>query len=512
MADSVASGRGRIFISYRREETAYAAGWLYDRLGDHYGGGQVFKDVDSIELGDDFVEVITRAVGFCDVLLALIGDQWLAITNEQGGRRLDDPDDFVRLEIEAALARNVRVIPILVDGARMPDAKELPDSLARLARRQALELSPARFDFDTGRLLKVLDNVLADLRAVQAEPDKTPEDRLSAATPPPAQAERDAAPEDRSVSAATSPRVQGERDARPEDRSVSAATTPRVQGERDATPSVPQASAATTPLARPQPQRRSTRTWLLAGTGIAVVLIVLIVALLPNDGTTPSSTGEASPSTSAGAATTSAPVAKATTSAPANEPVVFRDKFSSRAAGWEGDGAVAEGTGYTGGAYRISAPPAEASGAGSAPVNANRVWPSAPPRIRIAVEGRRLAESDQSMSYGILCRISGNAAYVLTIDDGYAKIEKWGDEYKQLKDAQPQVDPNSTNKLQAVCTGGKGREAVHLELWVNGEKVVETTDTDAPLPPGGVGLAVTTYQTTRASVAEFDNFVVEQVA
>ena len=91
------------------------------------------------------------------MLLALIGEEWLTITDADGRRRLDDPHDFVRLEIEAALARNVRVIPILVDGARMPTAEELPNSLARLARRQALELSPARFDFDTGRLLKVLD-------------------------------------------------------------------------------------------------------------------------------------------------------------------------------------------------------------------------------------------------------------------------------------------------------------------------------------------------------------------
>jgi TIR domain len=134
---------GRIFISYRRGETAYAAGWLYDRLADHYGGGQVFKDVDSIELVDDFVEVINGAVGSCDVLLALIGEDWLSITDADGRRRLDDPHDFVRLEIEAALARNVRVIPILVDGARMPTDEELPDSLDRLARRQALELSPA---------------------------------------------------------------------------------------------------------------------------------------------------------------------------------------------------------------------------------------------------------------------------------------------------------------------------------------------------------------------------------
>src|SRR5215207_4456030 len=166
MAESAAPSPGRIFISYRREETAYPAGWLYDRLADRYGG-QVFKDVDSIELGDDFVEMITRAVASCDVLLALVGDQWLAITDEDGRRRLEDSDDFVRLEIEAALTRNVRVIPILVDGARMPRADELPPSLARLVRRQALELSPARFDFDTSRLLKVLDATLAEVRTAQ---------------------------------------------------------------------------------------------------------------------------------------------------------------------------------------------------------------------------------------------------------------------------------------------------------------------------------------------------------
>ncbi len=153
MAASPPTAPGRIFISYRREETAYPAGWLFDRLADHFAGGQVFKDVDSIQLGDDFVEVITRAVGSCDVLLALIGDEWLTITDEHGRRRLDNPDDFVRLEIEAALARKVRVIPILVDGARMPRADELPDSLSKLVRRQALELSPSRFDFDTSRLL-----------------------------------------------------------------------------------------------------------------------------------------------------------------------------------------------------------------------------------------------------------------------------------------------------------------------------------------------------------------------
>ena len=80
---------GRIFVSYRREETAYPAGWLYERLAERFGAGQVFKDVDSIQLGDDFVEVITRAVGSCDVLLALIGDEWLNISDSYGRRRID---------------------------------------------------------------------------------------------------------------------------------------------------------------------------------------------------------------------------------------------------------------------------------------------------------------------------------------------------------------------------------------------------------------------------------------
>jgi hypothetical protein len=87
MAESTPVAQGRIFISYRREETAYPAGWLFDRLAHHFDGGQVFKDVDSIQPGDDFVEVIATAVGSCDVLLALIGAEWLTVTDEDGQRR-----------------------------------------------------------------------------------------------------------------------------------------------------------------------------------------------------------------------------------------------------------------------------------------------------------------------------------------------------------------------------------------------------------------------------------------
>ena len=176
---------GRIFMSYRREETAYSAGWLFDRLVGHFGRDQVFKDVDSIDLGDDFAEVITTAVGACEVLLALIGDRWLTMTDQDGQRRLDDPHDFVRLEIEAALTRDVRVIPILVAGAQMPRAEELPASLAKLVRRQALELSPSRFDSDTQRLLHVLDRAITRRKDEDApRPDIPPAHRPAGHTIP----------------------------------------------------------------------------------------------------------------------------------------------------------------------------------------------------------------------------------------------------------------------------------------------------------------------------------------
>jgi glycerophosphoryl diester phosphodiesterase len=172
MTDSASEATGRIFISYRRQDSAYPAGWLYDRLAERFGPEQIFKDVDSIELGDDFVETITNAVGSCDILLALIGQEWLDVAGSDGSRRLDDPDDFVRLEIEAALERKVLLIPILVEGALMPLADQLPPSIAPMVRRQALELSPNRFRADTERLLDVMERTLADIHDEQ--PGETP--------------------------------------------------------------------------------------------------------------------------------------------------------------------------------------------------------------------------------------------------------------------------------------------------------------------------------------------------
>jgi hypothetical protein len=169
MAISTLRTPGRIFISYRRDETGFPASWLYERLATRFGSDQVFKDVDSIELGDDFPEAIANAVGACDVLLVLIGAQWIAITDEVGRRRLENSDDFVRLEIEAALQRKVRIIPILVGKAKMPHPNQLPASLGKLVHRQALELDPNRFEADSLRLVRVVEKTLAEEEARRAK-------------------------------------------------------------------------------------------------------------------------------------------------------------------------------------------------------------------------------------------------------------------------------------------------------------------------------------------------------
>ena len=114
-------------------------------------------DIDTIEPGVDFVETIEKAVGSCDVLIALIGKQWLTITDPAGRRRLDNPADFVRLEIKTALERNIRVIPALIPGAAMPRSQDLPDELEKLTRRNAIEISDTRFREDVDRLIRVLD-------------------------------------------------------------------------------------------------------------------------------------------------------------------------------------------------------------------------------------------------------------------------------------------------------------------------------------------------------------------
>lgn len=149
-----------IFICYRRDDTSPYAGRLYDHLSARFGADRVFMDIDTIRPGDDFVQVISDRVAACDVLIAVIGRRWLASSDPRGARRLDDPNDFVRIEIASALNRKVRVIPALVDGAEMPRADQLPRELASLARRNAIEVTNTLFRQNVARLIQIIEETV----------------------------------------------------------------------------------------------------------------------------------------------------------------------------------------------------------------------------------------------------------------------------------------------------------------------------------------------------------------
>jgi TIR domain len=156
----VTISRGRIFISYRRRDARDLAGRISDSLITHFGEDDIFMDIDAIEPGLDFASEITKAVASCDILLAVIGPRWLTITDSAGRRRLDNPADFVRLEIETALQGETRVIPVLDDDATLPRKDELPDSLTGLVERQAIQIRFDRYHDDIGRLIDAIARVL----------------------------------------------------------------------------------------------------------------------------------------------------------------------------------------------------------------------------------------------------------------------------------------------------------------------------------------------------------------
>ncbi len=152
---------GNIFISYRRQDSQSAAGRLADSLKEQLPEAAIFRDVETIEAGVDFVNAINAALESCGVLLAVMGPRWISIQDDAGRRRLDDPNDYARLELATALKRaDVRVIPVLVDGATMPDPEALPADLKPLARRHAVELTDKRWDYDVAQLVATLRRVL----------------------------------------------------------------------------------------------------------------------------------------------------------------------------------------------------------------------------------------------------------------------------------------------------------------------------------------------------------------
>ncbi len=182
-----------LFISYRREVDAGWAGRLAADLKRDLPNRLVFHDIASIEIGEDFGIAIERALGHCAVLLVVIGPSWLNVQHPHGGRRIDDEDDWVRIEILAGLKGNLRVVPVLMGGAAMPRGNQLPDALKPLVRRNAHEITDKRWDYDVGELVKALGRIPAhgaDKGSVAPPPPQTahagivtPAQPIPAATP-----------------------------------------------------------------------------------------------------------------------------------------------------------------------------------------------------------------------------------------------------------------------------------------------------------------------------------------
>ena len=177
----------RIFLSYRRSDTSGYANGLYDKLAQHFGEGSILRDVDTIPAGVDFVRFLEEAVDSSDAVVALIGKDWLRVKDTKGRRRLDDPDDYLRLELSRALRRNIPVVPALVGGAAMPPKEKLPAELAVLANRNSLEISDSRWGYDVNRLVAALEALAARGPLLSPGPQSTspPAPVPPARTPPP---------------------------------------------------------------------------------------------------------------------------------------------------------------------------------------------------------------------------------------------------------------------------------------------------------------------------------------
>lgn len=150
----------RIFISYRRDDAAGDAGRLADHLNLRFGRGQVFLDIDTIDPGTDFVQVLQASLRETAAVLVVIGPRWTSARDSSGVRRLDNTKDFVRLEVEESLNRDIPVVPVLVQGAAMPKPEDLPPSMASLTTRQAVTLDYAEFHDEANRLCEHLEKMI----------------------------------------------------------------------------------------------------------------------------------------------------------------------------------------------------------------------------------------------------------------------------------------------------------------------------------------------------------------
>jgi hypothetical protein len=259
-----------VFISYRRGDALGHAGRLYDRLATFFHEDYLFMDLERMPPGVDFVREIEERVGSCDVLLAIIGPDWLTIKDDNGNVRLEDPQDFMRLEVKIGLARDdVVVIPVLVGGARMPTAAQLPEGLKALSRRHALDISASRWEFDTQRLV---DAIRDHTRG------RIPAPPSGSASPP------DEPPTPGPVERRPRRRIEIEPEPMPARQPVAVGDKPPTlppiapKSPTVVAPSTPEVTAPPPPEDRSKPFR--TWGWILGTIGAIVVPLLAIVAIV----------------------------------------------------------------------------------------------------------------------------------------------------------------------------------------------------------------------------------------
>lgn len=464
---------GRVFISYRRADTAQAASWLFNRLTGHFGRLNVVMDVDPAPYGGNLAHAIDASVATCDAFVVLIGRHWLAVT----GEGLHDPSDYVRLALESALARGILVIPVTVDGARMPVNGELPPSLASMAGQPAFEAGLRSFDADAGQLMRVLDQSIAERQATRLGP---------------------------------APGTPG--------------LTPVPGTPAPSTPAPGPLPYSTKPLT---PRRRfGTRTLILAGGAVIVVAAAVAFAVIPRGHSGASASGSSPASSSASSSSGGSPSPVSAHRGPAapkgpssaggaSADVLLSDDFSTERTGWTDDAHQAAGT-YTGGAYRLSVTGANGVSELARPANATAGLSDVTPmNLSATVDVHKLSGAPQGYGLGIAFRSDGGGnVYAFLIEDHAVAIQKWTGGGAGVTDSPAPVTTTAvhadgTDRLQAVVETVSGGQAVRLELWLNGKKMVDYTDHDHPYTKGYLGLYVESISdASSTAAAEFDNLSV----
>jgi hypothetical protein len=388
------------------------------------------------------------------------------------------------MEIESALTRGVQVIPVLVDGARMPTAAELPPSLAPLAQRPPLSLGAANPEADVSRLVQALDQSIAERQATQAglgQNQPTVTGMAPSWGPPAVQASPSQPPPGHSGPGQV------------KSAQVSSADTKRMR------------------------QRPSTLVLVLVACGVVAAAVVALVAI--PSGAHPKSSASSSSSSAANSRKGSAPKTSNSPSPSASAKVLVADDFSTNKVGWVDDAHASAGA-YTGsGAYRLSVSGYNGQNELARPSSAGYGLSGVTPlNLDVTVDVRKLSGAAQGYGLGLAFRGDGNGnLYAFLVEDHAVAIQKWvGDGARVTGDPAPvnvsDLHVGVSDRLRAVGTTIDGGQAVHLELWLNGKKLVDYTDRDNPYVRGYMGLYVESISDSPSiAAAEFDNFTAAQL-